>query len=103
MTRRHIALRAAIRAGAAVAVLSSVACERHTETYRCEGGAVVTAKYSSGAVRLELPDTTVDLLQVHSPNGDRYSDDTYTLWPRGSGVLVQRGDLIIYRNCIGAS
>ena len=87
---------------AARAVLSSVACVRHTTTNRCEGGAVVTAKYSSGAVHLELPDTTVDLLQVHSPDGDRYSDDTYTLWPKGTGVLVQRGDVIVYRNCIGA-
>ena len=88
---------------AALAALSSLACERHTTTYRCEGGGVITAKYSSGAVHLQLPDTTVDLLQVHSPDGDRYSDDTYTLWPKGTGVLVQRGDVIVYRNCIAGS
>lgn len=98
MTRARVS----IAALAALAALSSVACERHTTTYRCEGGAVVTAKYSSGAVHLELPDTTVDLLQVHSPDGDRYSNDTFTLWPKGAGVLVQRGDVIVYRNCIGA-
>ena len=96
-------MRTAVRAAAIVLALSSAACERHTTTYRCEGGGVITAKYSSGAVHLQLPDTTVDLLQVHSPDGDRYSDDTYTLWPKGTGVLVQRGDLIIYRGCIGGS
>lgn len=94
--------RATLCGATALALLSSAACERHTTTYRCEGGTSITARYSSGAVRLVLPDTTVDLLQVHSPNGDRYSDDTYTLWPKDSSVLVQRGDLIVYRNCIGA-
>lgn len=88
---------------ATLAVLSALACERHTTAYRCEGGAAVTAKYSSGAVHLVLPDTAVDLLQVHSPDGDRYSDGTYTLWPKGAGVLVQRGDVIVYRNCIAGS
>lgn len=72
-------------------------------TYRCEGGAALTAHFTGGAVRLELPDTTVTLRKVEAADGVHYGTGTYILWPKETGTVVQRGDLIIYRNCIDAS
>lgn len=85
-------------------LLAPFGCERNTATYRCEGGSVVTADIDGSGARVTLPDTTVTLALVRDSAGDRYSNGTYTLWPREKdGAVVQRGDLIIYRHCIGAS
>lgn len=84
----------------AAAALACAACGRRTVTYRCEGGQNITARFSGTSARVKLPDTTVTLPLEHASTGDRYSDGTYTLWPNNPGTLMQRGDLIIYRNCI---
>jgi membrane-bound inhibitor of C-type lysozyme len=80
----------------------TAACGPHTRTYRCEGGSVVTADQRGDVVHLTLPDTTVVLPQVRSADGMHYGDATYSFWPRGDSALVMRGDLVVYRNCIGA-
>ena len=80
----------------------TAACGPHARTYRCEGGSVLTADKRGDVMRLTLPETTLTLPQVQSADGVHYADATYSFWPKGDSVLVMRGDLIIYRHCIGA-
>jgi len=78
------------------------ACGSHARTYRCEGGSVVTADQRGDVMHLTLPETTLALPQVQSADGVHYGDAAYSFWPKGDSALVMRGDLIIYRHCIGA-
>lgn len=63
---------------------------------------MLTADQRGDVMRLTLPETTLTLPQVRSADGVHYADATYAFWPKGDSALVMRGDLIVYRHCIGA-
>lgn len=94
-------LRASLALATLVAALSLTACgDRHDTSYRCEGGTAITAHLSGSTLRLELPDTTVTLQRAESGDGVRYGTGEYTFWMKDNQAMVQRGDLIIHRNCL---
>ncbi len=71
-------------------------------TYACADGVTIEAVFDNDAqtVTVTLPDGTLELPQVVSASGARYSDGTTTFWTKGDGAFVQVNDETVIDDCV---
>ncbi|HEY9661008.1 MAG TPA: MliC family protein, partial [Allocoleopsis sp.] len=86
-------------------VLSIVAlpgqAQANTVTYRCDGGRTFEAEFNQESAQLRFGgDQVLDLSQVRSASGARYSDGETTLFIKGKDAFIQTNDTVTYDNCI---
>lgn len=71
-----------------------------TATYRCDQGKGFTVQYRDNqTARATFGSKTVELPQVESASGARYSDGSITLFTKGDTAFVDVGDQRVFANC----
>lgn len=75
--------------------------QANTVTYRCDGGSTFEAEFNQESARLRLDrNQTLDLSQIRSASGARYSDGETTLFIKGKGAFIQVNGTVTYDNCV---
>jgi membrane-bound inhibitor of C-type lysozyme len=71
-------------------------------SYQCADGVAVDAVYDNEnrTVTVTLPDGLLELPQVESASGARYSDGTTTFWSQGDEAFVEVNDEIVIQDCV---
>ena len=76
-----------------------------TVSYKCSGGAKITADYlnSLNKVRVTLPGgQQMTVPHAMSADGARYanSDESFVFWSRGNTAFIEQNGNTTYQNCI---
>ena len=66
--------------------------QARTFVYECPGDFSFVARTETGKIWLFLPGKTIDLPQVPSASGTRYSNGSDTFWSKADEALVETGD-----------
>lgn len=70
-------------------------------TYACDDGKGFTAQYrDNDTVRATFGTKVLELPQVESASGARYSNGSVTIFTKGDTAFVEVGDQRLFSNCV---
>jgi len=85
----------------AIASLPANANQQQAVRYQCEGGKTFEAQYSKETAQVKLGENqTLNLRQVPTASGVRYTDDRTTLSTKGNQAVIEVGNQITFQRCL---